>query len=1440
MSKEKSAEKKENEINLNDRQIDVFNYSFSKEKKNLLVSAAAGSGKTRVLVEKIIDMVSNPENKDKTTLDKMLIMTFTVKATYEMKSRIKEALEKKLKLDPSSPDLIRESAIIQNANITTIDSFCKRMVEEYYTELNKKEHSLYKDFDPAYRIADEKELSILYNNVLDDFLENEVYIKDENGKYKYDEFLQAFFKKNSDENIREMLLEGIDFLSSLAWPADKLKDWSNNKAAAPSNNNLKKLKIDLKNTVEEIGKIDGFSEAVTNMKAAFDNELENAKEEYDKCAKEKKEGDSELAEKQKAYKSSKARYEKYSKRFKNNLKLYEKLSDDKLNVDDLIEEFVNNKLEVDDFLLADLSDVKMAKTAGVDTEKKKKYKDAVAKVSAVEKLFELKDSIIEENTNIKFSNNVIENTYIKLLEMFYTSVTKEKVRRNIYAIGDYANLTLDILYDDDHEKVSEFTTKNIKNKYQYIFVDEYQDTNDIQDKIISAISSGKNVFMVGDVKQSIYAFRNANPKLFVENFDKYFDPGSKDGKVITMNINYRSSYKIIKFVNEIFEKCMFKDFGMIDYKEHGMLDVPTKENNSRLSDEEIEKRKNGKEVELYILCDKNREDETKKIESLVAKMEAKFVAEKIVKLHDTEGMNYKDIVVLMRNPSSRVNFYMDAFSKYNIPCYLEMKKGFFNRIEIRFMVDILNVIDNDRQDIPLANVLTSDIIGITNQELAFIKYAHIKTTSNKHARLVDDIDYFYNYMKYIKDDKYAETIKNENEKKKKSLDEETEKYIKKNKGKDKFDEAKYIEKRKELSKDIDDRESQIIEQVKTFREVCGETFKDADGKEVIDFDQLGNKLKFYKNIFDELRIKSRYLGISELINEVYSLTNIKNIMASMNDGIMRNANLDSLYEFAKNYEATSFVGLFNFMRYIEKIKKLDDDKGMAKTSDENDDVVRIMSIHASKGLEFKCVILTGCGSYYNMRDIYRSVPIQFNSELGIAMDGYDLENKYYIETKKKIVIKNTKEKALKEEEMRVLYVALTRPKERLIIVGGTHNSGKGALSYSKATKYYGAITKEQEQNDDKDSKDSKKSTKKEEVSKVKMEEDKDCKSYIHLILNNYNPKTENCKIERVEVDVDETDSRVEDKLTLENIVSEKDSDLKAEKKLLKDTSRDVSIFEKLDNENLDKNLNYTYEYSDLQKIDKSKMSVSDIKREKHEIELFEKLRIKEKSNSKFYENSDEDASKNEKNSESAKLSEKLEDKKENKFATERGNAYHRYMQFYDYEKNEFTGNVGNSTVGGKPWIELVNQDKIKAFLNTNVGKEMAEAFKNNELYREHKFMKLFSVDDINEYRNKIGNNPITINKELSSDHNIIIQGIIDAFYIKKDGNNEYAVLVDYKTDGLSSKSLKEKEFEEELKNEYNIQLDIYADVLKELTGLKVKHKYIYSFALDKAIDLEEK
>ena len=1274
----------------NNKQQEVLDYKFSEREHNLLVSAAAGSGKTRVLVDKIYDIVAN-QNDKKTSLSRMLIMTFTIKATYEMKSRLKERFENEIKLSSEIDDsmekkqqrerIIREASTIQNANITTIDAFCKKILEENYLELNK-EWSLYKNFDPSYKIADAKELAILYDNVLDDLLENEVYAN----KEKYDHFIKSFFKKNGDGIIKDILLSGLVFLSSLAWPIDEIDKWIKE---------IDKKEKDLKSSVKK--------------------------------KEEKKESD-------------------------------EKSDDD----------------------------------------------------------------VEEVNEN--------EKIYLELLKAFYQRIVAEKVKRNIYAISDYASMALDILYDDENGKKveSKFATENIKSKYDYIFVDEYQDTNTIQEFLLNAVSNGKNVFMVGDVKQSIYGFRNSNPKIFTEKF-KTYGGNNGNGELITMDINYRSHYPVLNYVNELFDQIMTVNFGMINYVQDGRLGLPTKDNTD-LKKEILEKKASDKKVEIHVIYDKKLEenksdnksntaqkkvnakattskavntavsDDTKKVKAI--ELEAEYIAEKVEELK-SEGYNYKDIVILLRNNKNNSEYYLDALSRHNIPSYADLKKGFFNRQEIKLMVDVLNVIDNPRQDIPLANVLTSSIVGLNNNQLAILKYLHIKTTGYNKTLLCDDIDYANNYLKYINVKDIDKALDEENEKKKKSIDDEAVKrkaVLRKN---GELDEEKFdneIEKRKS---DLDEKLPTIKESAKKFKSFC-DNYKD------VDFNAITSIIGRFVTLFEEFRFKSRYIGISELINLIYDKTAIKSIMLAMNDGVMRNANLDVLYETARTYENSSFVGLFNFMRYIERIKDLEDDQGLAKINDEYDDVVRVMSIHSSKGLEFKCVILANATSKYNTKSYEKNIPVQFDSKLGIGMDYYDLDEGYCIESEKKKKIIAQKKLENKQEEMRVLYVALTRAEERLIITGSILKTGSSHLTY----KQYKELETDIKKN-------------KKIVAKAE-----DCNSFMELMLAFYVPNSKYCTIEEKSMNLVLDNVKKEDNLTIDLITKEtnkvKEIEGKIKNEVIKKKEKNekselfVSVLDKLEIDEVKKSIRDDYAFSDYQAIDKTKMSVSDIKKEKHDERMVKMINKNKALKSSYYD--DNGAVEAEKN------------KKEKNDGTEIGNAYHRYMQFYNYTKNSFDGEIGNI---GDDWIKKVSEDKIKTFLESEVGREMAEAYKSETLYREQKFMKLFSITDINKYGDVFKEITNELNSKVIDEKNIIIQGIIDAFYIKEDANGKYIVLVDYKTDGISKEKINEEKLENDLIADYAVQLQIYADALESLTGLDVKKKYIYSFALNKEIEIRK-
>ena len=1174
----------------NEKQKEVLEFNFKKQNKNLLVSAAAGSGKTTVMTEKIIKIIID----DNISLNDILVMTFTVKATQEMKRKIKNRIDEELSVNSENINLIKESATIQNANITTIDSFCKNIVDKYYSTLNNT-NGLYSKFDPTYRIADEKELSILYDDILNDLLENVIY----SDLDKYGDFVDSYFNKSGDTIIKDKLfLKGLEFLYSIPNPINKLDNW--------------------------------------------------------------------------------------------------------------ILEYTNNNLN-------------------------------------------------NNNTSdININCNKNELIYLQLLKEFYIKVINEKVSRNIYAISDYATLALEILNSNDSSVCSE-----IKNKFKYIFIDEYQDTSLIQEEILLKIANNHNVIMIGDVKQSIYSFRNAEPEIFLNKINEAIKD-NKDNHLINMNTNYRSNKNIVCFVNELFNVIMKKDFAGIDYKNNGSMEFF--DNN----DDDIN---TNNKVEVHYICsnefkeynENKQKDKSIKVSANSEIVEAEFIAKKIEDLVNNYGYKYKDIVILFRSLYSKVDKYIDVLSKHNIPVFAEIKKGFFDRYEIKLMQDIFNIIDNEKQDIPIVNVLCSNLFGLTNNELAFIKLTNLYFNSGEN--IIDAIKFSNEYLSYINNKANIKnnTIENENL-------------------------NKYLEFTKNYNT-------------------------------IINLNELSLKLKCFIDTFNNLRLCSRYYSISELIEEIYNVLNIKNIMLSKNDGIMRVANLDMLSEFAKSYEKSSFVGLFNFLRYIEKIKQLKDDQGLAKIVDENDNVVRIMTIHASKGLEFNCVFVAGCGSSYNLKDTYSNVKVQTDVNEGIAIDYIDVNKKFSIETPKKKRIVELKTRNILKEEMRMLYVALTRAKQKLIITAAV-NGSSGV--YSKAVGKYKDVYKYTCTNMIKDEKPFITSVNfKGKINRIDEDCDmltnvEDCKSYIDLILSAIRKETNFCDAYIDFLDLQNIDENKTTKLTIDKILNDKLNEKILDDYKIEEQAKNKikTLFEKLDKETLNKNLNIEYPNINSKKILKPKFSVSEIKQEQYDFHNKEVFVT--------YDNEDTNI-----------VLDKINefDRKDSTYV---GNAYHRFMQFFNFKTICDNDDILKYTSlypseNNISEIECINYVKINTFLETDIGIKMSNAYNSNKLYREQKFMKLFSQNEINNYLQYINMTNLPENI-IFDEKNVIIQGIIDAFFIDDD---EKIVVIDYKTDGI----LKNKISEKDLVENYKIQLDIYSKALRELSGYDVKSKYLYSFTLDKFIEI---
>lgn len=1247
--------------------------------KNILVSAAAGSGKTWVLIERIIRLLTvGYENSDEeVTLQNILVMTFTIKATQEMRKKIRDALENEIKEQndvKKSSKIIKECATIQNANITTIDSFCKSILEENYVELDEN-NSLYGNFDPSYKVIDGKELDVIYDDCID-FLLDKYYATD-----KYQPLFIHYIKKGNDQDFKAMCRDVLSKLSSIPWPHEYIQ------------NKIKTFDEDCTKAVEEY------------IKDVY-NELNSLQKECEKI--------------------TKSMYDFFDfakdERFNIDLKRYDKFVDAHKEVITSIENFKNLKLDLKNLDLFYKSinkrpDIPNPGKSSNDIDKSyyaiKKERFKLTRDKIFNYLCEIYDSIAFANS-LLISNDskyfVQDKLFLEFIDELYLEVVKEKKKKNVIYVSDFANLSLDILYNKKLDERGLYIryisnrAKEIASKYKYIFIDEYQDTNFIQELLLKALTDNfksQNAFMVGDLKQSIYGFRSSVPSIFADKFKSYTKNidklDEKDGLLIDLSTNYRCSSKIISFVNNVFSKIMKKDFGIIDYANDGMLTIPDDKDDV-----------NAPKVNVDVIYDDSEDKETDK-----TTLEAEYVADKIRELVNSKHYDYKDIVILHRSASIIADTFSDVFSKYGIPVYAEQKSGFFKSEEIMLMVDILNVINNPRQNIPLLNVCTSNLYSISFEELALIKILYFdakKLDKNCDFMLYDALEFFYNNF---------EDIKEKNE-----------------------------------------------------------TFN-------VDVIKLYGKIKAFYNQYKKLSEASRYKSISDMIYEIYDIMHIKNIFSIDRNGKLKVSNLDKLYDFAKSYENSSYVGLFNFLRYIEKIDSLEDDQGQAKIFDENDNVVNIMTIHQSKGLEFKYVFLCGCGRKYNKNDYNDNNKICFSEKYGVSLKYFDVEKKFYMSTPKRDLVMSIKENENLQEEMRLLYVALTRAKTGLSIVAVAHKNKRNNFSVDDMKKLM--YERKCVVNGD-------------EINyKIK-----ECDSYIDILIK-YFPYDDNfCKLSYVPIN--------KPKLEMHDDITYDYNNLD---KLKDDTSDEVGLYKdflsRFSKKSLDTQMTDTYKFNDLQFIE-PKFSVSSIKKEAKD-SLLRKDDISI-VNLGFDEIPDD--------------LEIINQNKERMDGTKIGTAYHRYMQYYNYENDEYDSRELDKENTVEP---LVSKEKIDNFNKTELGKRFKIAYNSHKLYREQKFMKLFSNNEINKFLGKDFSD-----SKIDDMRQIIIQGIIDAFFVEYDKNNDekYLILVDYKTDKINDK-LDVENFTKYLVDNYKIQLSIYKNILESITGLKVRESYIYSFALDKEI-----
>ncbi len=1204
--------------------------------RNILVSAAAGSGKTAVLVERIITRLT----KEKVNIDELLIVTFTEAAAAEMKERILSAVEKELKEYPDDEHLQRQTALVHNANIMTTHSFCLGVIKNYFYKI---------DLDPIFRAGDEGELKLIKSEILEKLFENEY-------SQMRDSFLNlvetyATGKKDS------MLLNMVERIFTYSRSTPQPNVW-----------------LDECCDLYHFKSKDEFYKSPIGL-AMLDHIRQELYTLHELIT---------LAMEQNEYVGLKRMFSQDAEIVEPLLKIY-----NFVDLEPLIKSFAWPRMSYTNQEKEELD--------GADEEKNgaNTYRTSYKK-----KLTEIKDkffkSDMDEHLKYMDCNHHILKELVRLVKEFEVLYSGEKRKRHLIDYSDMEQFALQILnYEKNGKLVPSEVAIEYQDKFKEIMIDEYQDSNLVQEAILTSVArvhrGEYNIFMVGDVKQSIYSFRLSRPELFIDKFDTYsLEDGNKQR--IDLHQNFRSRAEVLDGTNHVFYKCMKSDLGEITYDEKSALHVGANFPESQ-----------GNEMELRIIdmdelseevADKGLDFELDKLH-----LEARDVALRIKTLmnehqvldkksNEYRPIQYKDIVILTRAKSGWNETFGEVLEEENIPVDVENISGYYDCWEISILLNYLAVIDNPRQDIPLAGALTSVFGQVTSEELAIIK-----TTYPERA-------FTSAVMAYA------------------------------------------------------NRE-----------EEC----------------ELQKKLELFMNRLNYYRDMNTYASIHELLYKIVEDTGYRHYVFAMNTGEQRVANVEQLLQQALDYQRTSFKGVFNFIRYVEQLKKYKVDLGQAAKAETIVDRVQVMTIHKSKGLEFPVVFLVGAGKQFNERDNRDALII--HPELGIGIDYVNHKNREKYATLHRNVITNKKKLDNKGEELRILYVAMTRAKEKLIITGSTKDVKKQLNDIKKVSK--------------------------ETTGALSYYQRAKARTYLEWILPSvFHLKQfhEFANTYEVTPNVEHPDRKLDIpfkmvKVSINELVNQKIEEIE-----LYTEKSDALEFEILENQSLSVNeqngvkekIEFKYSYSEEADY-KIKVSVTELKNKKYDIESQNEAQSLSQLKSKTVKNT------------SKIVPEFIKGESiEINYATERGNAFHRFMEIWDYtsEPNreiieQFLAESIESGKIKKEYGSYLELDKVFTCLNSSIGKRMRDAALAKNLFKEQPFVLGIPAREV------YGGD---------SEETIILQGVIDVFFIEDD----QVIIMDYKTDGVKSPEV--------LVNRYQEQLELYGRAVKQITGRDVKEKIIYSFA----------
>ncbi len=1151
--------------------------------RNILVSAAAGSGKTAVLVERIITMLTEKESP--VDVDRLLIVTFTEAAAAEMKERIANAIEKALEKEPENLHLQRQATLIHSALITTIHSFCLSVIREYFHVL---------DLDPGFRIAEEGELKLLKQDVLEELLET-CY---EEANPEFFDFVEKFGTGRNDKKIEEIILQLYEYTRGYPQP--------------------EKWLLECEEMYQEEPASFAWDSYIVSMVKERVRELQQPVEEAIQLC-EESDGPymyGDMCEKDQALLEKLIQCDTYEKMYESIHKIsWARLSTKK---DETV------------------SDEKKSQVKALREVVKKRIKDLS------EKYFYAPVEELKKDVALAASSVTMLCHLVTAFDQHYQ---EKKQKKNLIDFSDMEHYALKILTKEENGVlVPSNVAKEYQEKFVEVMIDEYQDSNLIQEAILTSVSTihqnKYNIFMVGDVKQSIYRFRLSRPELFMEKYDTYSQEESQTQR-IDLHKNFRSREEVLDSVNFIFRHIMRKEIGGVSYDDQAAL--------YKGADYEFQKDEFGQSINQaeLILVDPDKDEKSREeSDETAVQMEARVVAKRIKELRKNGRVlekesgkyrtpNYKDMVILTRSTKGWADTFAEVLMEEGIPAYSGGTEGYFETYEISVLLDYLKILDNFRQEMPLTAVLTSPFAGISAKQLA-----KIKIRFPEHP-------FYEAILCYAKE------------------------------------------------------------------EHCDVTLQ----KQLQDF------LKTYACF----REKIPFMAIHDLLWEILETTGYRQFICAMPGGTQREANIEMLLEKAATFEKTSYKGLFNFVRYIEQLKKYDVDYGEANIEDEQSDTVRIMTIHKSKGLEFPIVFVSGMGKKFNARDL--SSEIVLHSQFGIGINAIDLKARTKSPTIMKKIIQDKLAVESLGEELRVLYVALTRAKEKLIMTG--------QLSQAE-----------------------------EKLEQQQLLQGSQKKQTLPL----YSILSAKCYLDWILPVVSQVTKENPIKVSIEsaNTIFQAEQQEKVKTILERETLEqfDVNqVYEKEINQQLNEQLTYTYPF-DSERTRKMKFTVSELKKQTY---LEEEL---QDQNGEYLFQEPEVI---------PLLPEFLSEEKKVEGGF-RGTAYHKLLELLDftkeYDRETLEAEIQQLVKWGrlsKEMSECIRQTDILKFLQSDLAKRMKTAASLMQLKKEQPFV--LGVDIKELY------------PEDASNETVLIQGIIDLYFEE----NEELVLVDYKTDFVNSpEELKEK------------------------------------------------